>query len=351
MHQIKNKIPALYHHFLPSFIHEPVPKESIATCNNCIVQKNINNYFVNTKCCVYYAQLPNYLLGGLLMDERPSLQEGRARAIALIAAKKGISPYGLRKPAWYRKFEKATKFKENSPKTQKENETLLCPFYDNGNCTTWAYREHCCSTHFCFSVGGDDGQKFWKKLDKYLIRTEKKLAQYAAKTLGCSHPFVDEWKGNKALRADDQNQIINEEKYKSLWAGWQGSEIEFYKAAYQLIETLTPEKYLEIMGEDISEKNREITRLLDTFQNSVIPQYLVWNKETEVTKLNNNEILLSTSKGAYKINMQKLIFLHTFDGKKTLMQVVHLSIKMNRTLAKDISSLIRLKILIPMHNN
>ena len=86
-HKIKNKIPPLYHSFFPDFIEKEIPQERIATCDNCTLQMFPERRNINTKCCVYYAELPNYLLGGLLSDKRESLAEGRMFARKLIKEK------------------------------------------------------------------------------------------------------------------------------------------------------------------------------------------------------------------------------------------------------------------------
>ncbi|MFT6961907.1 MAG: Fe-S-cluster containining protein [Flammeovirgaceae bacterium] len=345
MPTLENKIPASYHHFLSDLVKSEVPEEKVATCNNCVMTLSPKSTNIDTKCCVYHAELPNYLLGGLLQDGRESLQEGKKRAKEIIASKLGVSPYGIRRPSWYRAFEKTTKQNKEHQMTQSDKETLRCPFYDKGNCTTWAYREHCCSTHFCFSVGGDTGQKFWKSLDKYMAQTEKKLARYIAKELGCTHPFVDKWQGASALRADDESRGVDEAKYQGLWESWNGTEEEFYLASHEKLKEITPQKYMEIMGDNWQNRTEELQDLLANFNSSIIPDYLVWNKETKIEKADDNKVTLTTSTGKCEIGMRKLPILQAFDGQKSLLQMSHLAFKAQASIAKDISTLIEIQVL------
>lgn len=61
MPKLKEKTPVIYHSFFPRFINE-----KIATCHNCTMAMSPRSTNINTKCYVYYAQLPNYLLGGTI---------------------------------------------------------------------------------------------------------------------------------------------------------------------------------------------------------------------------------------------------------------------------------------------
>ena len=249
MPALKVKIPELYFPFFPDIIEQEIPDEKIAICSKCTLQMSPRSKNKNTKCCVYYAELPNYLLGGLLQDERPALQAGKAVARRLIKEKMGVSPYGLRKPVWYKKKEEQDKKKPYDADTaQQQYEALRCPFYGvDGNCTTWAYREHCCSTYFCFSVGSESGKKFWNHFDQYLFRAEVKLARYVAQELGCTHSLEKDQLNGNALNADDQQKNIDQQKYAQLWQGWEGTEEAFFIAAYHLVKELSPEKFSQII--------------------------------------------------------------------------------------------------------
>ena len=345
--KVKDKIPTIYHTFFPDFIEKEIPEEKIATCNNCTLAMHQASNRINTKCCVYYAQIPNYLLGGLLIDNRASLKAGQDIARKLIKEKKGISPYGIRKPIWYKSLEKETKLNPKVKMTTAEQIVLRCPFYGkDGNCTTWAYREHCCSTFFCFSVGGDSGQTFWGGLDKFLRNVEKKLAQYAAQQLGCMQSLEKENLKNNTLNADDKNKKVNKKRYNQIWEGWNGNEVEFYIQAYKIIESLTQEEFYEIIDEKIANISMKVKDQISIFKQNIIPDNLVWNKNTKIVTVNKTKVKLITLSGSHEINLKKLPILQAFDGTKSLMFVAHLAFRANNNLAKDISKLIEINVLL-----
>jgi len=342
--QIKSKIPDLYHSFFPDFVNEDIPKEGIATCNNCTLKLPQKSSFVNTKCCVYYAELPNYLLGGLLSDNRESLGEGKIKAKELIKSKKGISPYGIRKPMWYRSEEKKMNDKPILQFSKEEAETMLCPFYGaDSSCTTWAYREHCCSTFFCYSVGGKKGEDFWKGFDSYLIDVELKLASYAAKKLGCKVILDAENIKSDQLNADDSDQNIDLKKYAQIWEGWHGSEEEFYVESYKIVKSLSKEDFDGIMGD--TKMSNQLSELLVDFKKNVNSEKLLWNDKTEIRKVSDFIFELSTSKGSMKIKANKLPLLQLFDGERSLIDMTHISLKANASIYNDLPKLLEIEVL------
>lgn len=344
--RISSKIPNLYHSFFPDFIHKPIPGEKIATCNNCTLKMPKKSVFANTKCCVYYAELPNYLIGGLLKDARPSLQEGKKIALELISKKVGISPYGIRKPVWYKSYEKEFSKKTLKTFSKEESEMLLCPFYGKeGNCTTWAYREHCCSTFFCFSVGGDDGEKFWSETDTFLHQVEKLLAQYAAKKLGFEISIDDKSLDGNLFNADDKDVKVDQKKYEQIWSGINQSEEDFYRNCHSIIESLSKEEFKAILGDYFDQSTEKIEGLIEKFNNNIIPDFLIWNKQTEIKHVSDFIVELSTPKGSRKVKINKLPILQLFDGKKSTADIAHLAFKAKASFSNDISKLLEIGVL------
>ena len=127
---VSSKLPPLYHRFFPDFIESEIPAETIATCDDCVFCRQPQNPFINTKCCTYYPEMSNYLIGGLLQD--PGWTEGKNRMRALIKSRKGVTPYGLIRPKGYDLLDKElrTLHPADTGWTQREVEALRCPFYD-----------------------------------------------------------------------------------------------------------------------------------------------------------------------------------------------------------------------------
>jgi hypothetical protein len=340
MQSIKNKVPEIYHRFLPELLQKEIPFEAIATCHNCTFQRSAKRAQVNTKCCSYYPQLPNYLVGGILLGNNPNV------AKQIIKKRLGVSPFGFRKPLWYKKYEKATRLNKNYMLKSSDCEILLCPFYDQGHCTIWPHREHACASWHCFSVGGDAGRDFYNQLDYILHYIERKLAKYVANELGCKISLEHKDLNSSALNADDELKQVNQSRYEQLWAGWNNSEEAFYIEAYYLIQNLTQERFSLIMGNKLNELSENIQQALSIFWDNLLPKKLKWNPATKITELEFPFVQLNTDLGKHRLNITKLPILQAFDGSRSTVEVAHLAYSANSSLSSDISKLLDIDVLV-----
>jgi hypothetical protein len=82
----------------------PVPAETNATRHNCAMlappgDSGDGLYFnPATRCCTYFPELPNFLVGRILVDDDPALAAGRARVEASLESVT-CTPRGLHPPA------------------------------------------------------------------------------------------------------------------------------------------------------------------------------------------------------------------------------------------------------------
>src|SRR5690606_27773427 len=129
------------------------------------------------------------------------------------------------------------------------NERQLCPYYSNGLCSIWPYRENLCSTYFCSSVGGKAGKKFWDMVNQYIKLTETTLAQYALLQTGWP---PEEIKTNYVTTTDfdfeDEEGHIDDEKYQKIWGKWAGREKEFFISCYEVVRDLDVETFRRLAG-------------------------------------------------------------------------------------------------------
>jgi Fe-S-cluster containining protein len=317
MSKIQAKLPPVYHSFFPDFQSWQVPDEEIATCHDCTMCRRPKSPFLNTKCCTYFPYLPNYLVGGILQDTRIELQEGKKRISERIQNALGIVPYGVIQSTQYADLSKKLRKKKEKSWKSSEAEALLCPYYDGGNCTIWDYRENCCSTHFCYSVGGNDGQSFWRKLNQYLVFTENELSKYALLQLGFPIEKISiERKKIIDYQIEDSAGKINHEKYNELWGDWAGKEAELYIESYKIIKNLSKEEFLRIGGtnQEIFLKQLEFTH--QQFTNPKIPDFLKLNEKVKIKQINANKKEYSTDLGMVEIEGVLLKFIELFDGTR-----------------------------------
>ena len=186
---IIDDLPEIYVAFLPEQLREPLPRESFATCGDCPMclkdgqepEPNVRYFSSDSKCCTFRPSLPNYLVGGLLSDENPALEEGRWRIREKIGMRTGVTPHGVLAPRKY-----SLLYKTGGPGNFGKTSSLLCPYFDrrNGRCSVWRFREAVCCTYFCRSIAGRHGKVFWETFKLYLLQIQDALIKYALYELG-----------------------------------------------------------------------------------------------------------------------------------------------------------------------
>jgi len=178
----------------------------------------------STKCCSYIPILPNFLVGGILLDEDPQFAEGKA-LFQREGEKLMVTPAGVQPPWYYWWHYVDKKFGEA--------ENLRCPYYinrDGGLCGIWRYRNSRCSTWFCKHERGFVGMNFWATLSDLLAGVEKKLSEW------CLHELD--------VQVPEQETRPRE----AVWGNWTGREQEFYKQCFQKVSALNWAEVLELSG-------------------------------------------------------------------------------------------------------
>jgi hypothetical protein len=267
---IIDSLPDIYKSFLPSIFFADTPKETIATCHDCIMCKDWEGkkargeayYTPQGKCCTYYPQIPNYLIGSLLSDTSEAMQEGVSRVQEIIRSKVGITPTFLCPPVAY-----AERYKAFYQFNFGLAGDMICPLNDrsNGNCTIWKHRNAVCSQWFCKSVGDQIGRNFWDASRDYLDGVEQLLSIYTAKELGIKIP--KEYKDS--FQADERKGGFDEEKYQRVWGEWYGKEEWYYKECNRLVSELTSEKFEEFFSNRLEPFMSAMQAKMNTFKEVV----------------------------------------------------------------------------------
>lgn len=270
--RIVDNIAPVYRQLLPDIFFEPVPDETIATCQDCIMCKDYEIkkkrgelYFLpDTKCCTYHPKLPNYLVGGILLDSKSSMEEGKSIIKKMIKEKTGVTPYIIFPSMKYRQ-----KYKIFGKKTLGRNRELKCPFYgqEKGNCTIYPYWNSVCASFFCYSVGGNTGRNFWYSVRDYFRQVERLLARYTMSSLGWEEEDIpDDW---NEMRPDCLDGTIDHALYKQNWKNWLGREEEFYIKTFEIISEIDHEKFNRICGRKIHEQLIDMKNKKELFMNII----------------------------------------------------------------------------------
>ena len=288
---IRSKLPKNYAHLPGPLFDRPAIVETRATCEDCAMcsaagQRGVelpgDEYFDPAlKCCTYHPLITNFLIGGLLADPSPELDEGKRRIREKIASRIGITPRGVAPPRMQRVIYNAARERGfgRAP-------SLLCPYLAEGRCTVWYYREAVCSTYYCKHVGGAKGRAFWTAMRTYLQFIEGTLGWWAARQVhpGAKEPEI----GNFELSLDDlANRGPNDAEYTSYWGDWVGREEEFFIACHEKVKALTPADFTRMIDESQQGKGLlpELQSRLDAAASPQPTPFLVLNPSLRKHKL------------------------------------------------------------------
>lgn len=335
---LKSRLPSIYHHLLAGVVDETYPDERFATCGACVNCQSSISPLASTKCCSYYPTLPNYLVGGILANQGMSGRNGRERALALIASGTGVTPYGL-----LRTVEQARRRRRLMPEgrvpTRAEAESLLCSFYDQGQCSVWDYREHLCATYFCYSVGGEAGERFWRALNQFLQLVERELCLHALVCLG--------WPAGQLRLADpladwdaSDGRGTARRRAQPPWRDWEGRGVDLYVECHRIVAALEPSTVAALIGWKGALLESRLRATLSQFRTGVSPELLRKAAEVRMATATETEVDISAP-GFEPTRIPRLVarFLSQFDGVRTTTQVVRLAASVNVDVAHHIAPL------------
>jgi len=334
---LTSRLPSIYHRILPEFLERSYPDERFATCDSCLNCQSPNSPYVSTKCCTYYPSLPNYLVGGILSDQDARSQSGRDRTLALIASAIGVTPYGVVRPA-----QKAARLRELTPPGRVPNsaeaESLLCAFYEQGQCTVWNYREHLCSTYFCYSVGGATGKGFWKILNDYLKLVERELCLHALLTMGWP---IDELKlGNPLSDWEPSERPSVNRRRRGAWREFAGREAELYIECHRIIAATDRATVATLLGWKGQRLEERLAVTLSQFTQAVTPERLRRADTIQIVDAEDNDVRVSVD-GLPGVRVPRIVasFITQFDGNRPTSQVVRLAASVDIDVARHIAAL------------
>lgn len=244
---LRTTLPEVYGGILPEFFDRPSPEETRATCASCAMCTKAEGPVPNgtffrpdVKCCSYHPKLPGFLVGAILAEDG----EGARRIEAKIARRVGVTPQWISAP---QKF--LVLFDASRGSSFGRSTALLCPYFEEGRCTIWKYRESVCRTYFCKYEKGAVGRAFWTALRNYLGWMERALSQHAVKVVAPDlvEPNVQALK----LSIEDlEDRPPSEENYSAIWGSWKGRERELYAASNRVIAELSRDDYERLVHND-----------------------------------------------------------------------------------------------------
>lgn len=354
-------LPLLYEAWLGEWLDGPVPTESNATCSNCAMVPPAdglilapNNYFnPKVKCCTYIPALPNFLVGGILADERPDMARGKESTLARLQHAKMANPLWLEKSSLYSyKYEARRDFFGRL-------DEMVCPHYideQGGLCGIWLHRNGTCTTWFCKHTRGDVGYRFWTALRDLLIAIENDLAQWCALELDISPEAVKNLghlntreKTIHLLEVEQSQPNLPANTHKKIWGTWHGRENEYYVACASLVKALNWPQVLAVCGPQVNALARLVQQAYAQHQSDAVPERLRPGNFKVVSMQAEYSIVESyLGSDTLKIPRRVLDLLPRFDGRPTPEVITEIALvtglKVNPSL---ISKLADFKILVP----
>lgn len=322
------EFPPLYSRWLAELLPGPIPRETRATCNDCAMcapdghQDGAEKEYFDPaiKCCTYVPEIHNFLAGGVLSDDDPSAQPGRATVEKRIRTGVAVTPLGLKQPAVF------SLLYDNGASAFGRSRGLRCPHYieDGGRCGVWRHRESTCSTWFCKHVRGSVGYRFWREsLHRLLLVVEKDLARWAVLQLDLDLEalrnlvFTPGWRSQpEQVTAESIDNRVDRDSYSAIWGNWVGREVEFYVECARLVDALSWKEVLEIAGPEA----RAFARLtLDAYNNLISDQLpgALKTGSVQLVQLRHDMTRVSAYSLYDPIDIPRIVMesLHYFDGR------------------------------------
>lgn len=324
---IRSALPPIYAHLLSPVFDAPKVEEPRATCDACQMcdhgDKGAQNetstvYFhPDTKCCTFYPALPNYLVGAILEDPRPEMEEGKRRIREKIRAKVGVLPQRL---APSKKW--SVVYAAAMESSFGRSALLKCPYLgDDSRCTIWHHRESVCFSFFCKFDLGSYGSEMWNEMKAYLATAEKLLSTWVAKDL---------WPDVKDFRHSSSSTLTFEEleerpdaTYAEAWGDWQGREEEFYVACHDRVKAMTPDDYAKVVDRTATGRTR-LAKLATVIENlgsaRRVPGRIALNKKLTVLQTGSGVVLTMPYNAHDSIKIENDLYevLQTFSYDRTV---------------------------------
>jgi Fe-S-cluster containining protein len=251
---LRTILPELHRDLLPALFDESVPDETLATCNRCTMalpgippEQTPEGFFrPDVKCCSFHPNLPNFLVGAVLADERPDMEEGRRRVRARIESRIGVGPVWLSAPRKYTLL-----FLASRKTSFGRSLVLRCPYFDPSasNCSIWRHRDSVCTTFFCKHERGAEGDAMWRSIEAILRLVERRLAEHAAMALGAGIPAMPTGLDTLTLEElEDRHPDFT--SYTAVWKEWAGREEAYYRACRDIVANLDRSAFERLTGDD-----------------------------------------------------------------------------------------------------
>lgn len=336
--QSTTPLPPLYARWLEQSLGHALPSENRATCDDCSMcgaaaERDGTTpdlqYNPKTKCCTFYPDLPNYLVGALLTDDTPGLT-AKPIVARFIRDRIGVTPIGIFASPSFVDLYEINKSRGAEASHFGREEGLLCPYFNaagGGLCGLWLHRNAVCSTWFCKHRDGALGRRFWDAVAALLKQVEQTMAAWCVEELISDQRVLEEIFDNAGMvrvvgqrklrgRVDDQGQL-EEGLSQRIWGPWHNREVEFYERCKDLVTNLDWKTIIEKAGPQVRHLERRMKELEPARHNN---SPVLCKGQFATIKLEGNRLrILGREASNEPLELPKPIVdsLKAFDGRPT----------------------------------
>lgn len=320
MTRIADLLPKLYAELLPEFFQSELPANKAANCGECPMLSAPHDHGPKdrfspaTKCCTYYPNLPNFLVGAVLSSRAKVQTAGRERIRRIIRSGSGVVPAGVFRPA------KWSLLMRHSRQAFGKAESLRCPLFDasHGRCTIAPFWHSVCRTWFCKYDAGEDGRLFWAALRAFWSLLEDRLVQYVLREEG--------WEAEAVLAAPTHTDNLEAEdadekrppNYRQLWGKWGGREEAFYKRAFRRVSRMTRKDCAQLLSVTDELHLDVVKQRYDRLVRPVLPARLMRNSSMVAGNTGDGYIVTGySSLDPVEISDRVGTVLEFFDGRQS----------------------------------
>tara|TARA_Y100001935_G_scaffold255367_1_gene267986 strand:- start:3016 stop:4074 length:1059 start_codon:yes stop_codon:yes gene_type:complete len=314
------QLPHIYQSFLPDIFNQHIPVEQYADCSNCnmckptTIVEDQRFFSPVTKCCTFKPIVPNYLVGGILIDSK---KPTKIHTYVDIGEK--ITPLG-----YFPSTKELQDYAAIIPDKFGMDDRVQCELLDDGNCSIWQHRNSICSTYFCHYFKGFHGKQFWEDVRDFLQFVEETLSAYCCMMLDIPVHYLKQSTTNffiNVQEATQHNGRISKLTDADMWGPWETKRDSFFKECHKICSNLTTNDVMSLNPTTYQVKISALEDSLKTMQTPLIPPTLLFNPNCKIIDFDETQTFFYVDR-LIKLPAILQHIVKLFDGKTTNQQII-----------------------------
>ncbi len=281
------QLPHIYQSFLPDLFGREIPVEVYADCSDCNMCKPTTTvkdqrfFSKETKCCTFKPIVPNYLIGGILMDSKQP-----TKIHTYVDTGEKITPLG-----YFPSKEEFQHYARIIPDEFGIDETAKCELLDDGNCSIWQHRNSICSTYFCHYFKGFHGKRFWADVRDFLQFIEETLSMHCCYALDIPVNYLNQATTNFFINVQEALQDpplpLPE---SSIWGPWVDKKSQFFHECQSICQNLSLTQLKKLNPTGFAIKYQALENSYNNMITPTLPPVLILNPDCQIIEFDEQQI-------------------------------------------------------------